>query len=185
MCRELATPIGESSSPQCYGWAMRASLDLVCFSAIAAAAFCLGACSSDDPDEPSAADLPSGWEEAERVTNLIQLECEGSPLEGSNERATFLPGDGSLGVQYDEAHFRCEQDVEGFFKDEGETLDVLVQPIDMHPISVAACDCLYDITIAIEPLGAGSRQITLFRRWDDINEPNDPVQIGSEFVTVE
>jgi hypothetical protein len=128
------------------------SLDLVRFSAIAAAAFGLGACSSDGSEEPgAAADLPSDWQGAERVTNLIQLDCEGSPLEESNDRATFLPGDGSLGVQYDEAHFRCEQDVEGFFKEEGDTLDILVQPIDMHPTSVAACDCLYDITIAIEP----------------------------------
>ncbi|HEX6766960.1 MAG TPA: hypothetical protein VF103_15800 [Polyangiaceae bacterium] len=164
---------------------MRASLRLVSFAAIAVSAFCLGACSSDDSEEPAAADLPSDWQGAERVTNLMQLDCEGSPLEGSNERATFLPGDGSLGVQYEEAHFRCQQDVEGFFKDEGETLDILVQPNEMHPTSVARCDCLYDITMAIEPLGAGSRQVTLFRRWDDINEPNDPVQIGSELVTIE
>jgi hypothetical protein len=163
---------------------VRGTSDVIRYSAIVTAAFSLGACSSDDSDPASTPDLPADWQGANRVTDLIQLDCQGSPLDGSNERATFLPGDGRLGVQYDEAHFRCEQDVEGFYKDAGEALDVLVQPVDMHPSSVAACDCLYDIAIAIERLAAGSRRVTLFRRWDDINEPNDPVEIATELVAV-
>ncbi len=38
-------------------------------------------------------------------------------------------------VQYDEAHFRCAQDVEGVFKEVGETLHVLVQP---SPVQVGS-----------------------------------------------
>jgi hypothetical protein len=37
-------------------------------------------------------------------------------------------------------------------------------------------------TISIEPLAAGGRQVTLYRRWDDWNEPNDPIEIASEMV---
>jgi hypothetical protein len=154
--------------------------DVAKFSVIAVVALGLGGCASDT-ESP---DLPAGWENAERVSNLIQLDCAGSALEEHDERATFQPSDGSLDVRYEDAHFRCEQEVEGFYKDSGDTLDILVQPIEMHPSSPVRCDCLYEITLTIEPL-AGSRQATLFRRWDDLNEPNDPVEIASEAVAVE
>jgi hypothetical protein len=62
---------------------------------------------------------------------------------------------------------------------------VLVQPVEMHPSSVTRCDCLYDISVAIEDIRAGSRTVTLFRRWDDHNEPNDPVTIDSKSIVVE
>ncbi|HVR21662.1 MAG TPA: hypothetical protein VMS65_18230 [Polyangiaceae bacterium] len=150
------------------------------FSVIAVVAFGLGGCDSDT----EAQELPAGWEDAERVSNLIQHECAGTALVEHDERATFVTSDGSLDVRYEDAHFRCEQDVEGFFKDSGDALDILVQPVDMNPSSPTRCDCLYEITFAIAPL-AGSRQATLFRRWDDLNEPNDPVEIASETVAGE
>lgn len=129
-------------------------------------------------------DLPAGWEDAKRVTQLTQDDCSGSPYEGADERISVTPGTGKLAIDYQEAHFRCEQDVEGFYRSTGSALDVLVQPIDMDPDSVAACDCLYDVTIGIDPVAPGSRQVTVYRRWDNINDPNDPVRIGSEDVEV-
>jgi len=81
-------------------------------------------------------------------------------------------------LAYDHAHFRCVQDVEAFAKRSEHALEVLVQPIDMHPYVVAACDCLYNINMRPES-GAGALDITLYRRWDALNNPNGPVSIGS------
>jgi hypothetical protein len=159
---------------------MVVGIDIAKLSVIAVVAFGLGGCASDE----ETADLPAGWENAKRVTDFIQHDCGGSALDEHDERATFLPSDAGLDVRYEDAHFRCEQDVEGFYKDSGGKLDILVQPVEMNPSSIVRCDCLYEITFAIEPL-AGSRQATLFRRWDAMNEPNDPVEIASEAVAVE
>ena len=143
-----------------------------------ACAFVLGACSSSD--------LPEGWGNAARVKNFVQQVCPNSGEDFSNEHASFTGGTGSIGVDYQDAHFRCEQNVEGFFKTDGGAVDILVQPIDMHPGSVASCDCGYNITFMVEPVSAGTMQTTtLYRRWDDQNSPNDPVEITTAPVPVE
>jgi hypothetical protein len=136
-----------------------------------------GACSSDS------ADLPQGWEGARHAKNLVQEVCPSS-MDFSDEGAAFTGGAGNIGVDYRQAHFRCEQDVEGFFKTAGGGVDILVQPIDMHPAAVAACDCGYNITFVVDPVPAGTMLTTLYRRWDAINNPNDPVRIASAEVVV-
>jgi hypothetical protein len=88
-------------------------------------------------------------------------------------------------ARYLDAHFRCEQSVEGFLRESGSAVDLLVQPIDMNPTSVAMCDCLYEIVMIVKPLAAGQHDVTLYRRWDAINEPNDPVLIGTAQAQVE
>lgn len=130
------------------------------------------------------ADLPAGWESATRVAGLVQSECGGSPYETHDERVAFEAGEGSIGITYSEAHFRCSQDVEAFLRDAGEELSVLVQPRDMDPESVARCDCLYEITMQLEPVTAGEHAVTLYRRWDNLNEPNEPAEIGGQTVLV-
>jgi len=150
---------------------------LVHFLAFITCAFVLGACSSND--------LPKGWETAARAKNFVQEVCPNSDMDFSNERASFAGGTGSIDVDYQDAHFRCVQDVEGFFKTAGDTVDILVQPIDMHPSSVAACDCGYNITFLVEPVSAGTMQTTLYRRWDGQNNSNDPVQIATALVSVQ
>lgn len=134
-------------------------------------------------------DLPSDWEGALGIADLIQSECEGDPYEDQDERVEAARGTDTLNVSYLEAHFRCEQDVQAFGQIAGSTLEVLVQPVDMNPNQVTACDCLYEIEMT-PPLSGwsggdidGVDEVTLSRRWDNINDPNDPVLIGS--VTVE
>jgi len=144
----------------------------------------LVACGGSD-DQPVSADLPLGWESAKRVAELIQLECSGSPYDNPNERVSFNAGNQKLDVDYREAHFRCAQDVEGFSREVGAAIDVLVQPIDMNPQSVTKCDCLYDITILLEPVASGAHDVTVYRRWDNLNDPNEPVRIGGGSVQVE
>lgn len=125
-----------------------------------------------------APDLPEGWEDAEPIADFTQSGCGGDPYEDSEPVVSATATDGSVDVAWDNAHFRCSQDVEGFYKTDGDALSVLVQPIDMHPSSVAKCDCLYAIDMGV-PVAATS--VTVWRRWDAINDPNDPV----EMTTVE
>lgn len=131
------------------------------------------------------ADLPAGWEDAERIIGLAQSTCEKSATEAHEERATLTPGARRLAVEYFDALFRCEQKVEGFYKDVDGRLDLLVQPIDLHPSSVARCGCLYDIAFAVEGLSAGDRTVTLFRRGDEVKDPSEPVTISSQSVVIE
>lgn len=131
-----------------------------------------------------APDLPEDWADAQPVSSLTQGACDGDPYGDSDERLEAEGGAGQASLHYLEAHFRCDQDVEAYYLLEGDTLSVLVQPIDMDPSSVARCDCLYDIDIEIADLPAGTLTVDLFRRWDNINDDNEPVAIGSAGIEI-
>ena len=131
--------------------------------------------------------LPSEWASANVVENFTQSACAPLPeLEArGGERLAVQPaGTGRLRVEYRNAHFRCEQKVTAYAKVNGSAVDVLVQPADMNPSSVAKCNCLYDIAFEVPGLAAGTYDVLLQRRWDDRNSPNDPVRIGATRVTV-
>ena len=138
---------------------------------LACAVLLAGGCAS--------ADLPAGWEDAERIEGLSQAPCGSSALlpDRPDEALRWQSAETRLDIAYDHAHFRCEQEVQGFLRKAGERLDVLVQPVDMDPGAVAGCDCLYDISMQI-PLARGAYSLSLFRRWDNLNNPNPPVEIG-------
>ena len=130
------------------------------------------------------ADLPTGWEDAARIENLVQHDCQSSALAiDPPEGVRFAPGASQLEVTYDHAHFRCEQRVEGFVRQSKGTLELLVQPIEMDPSSVARCDCRYEIAIQL-PVRSGSYAAKLYRRWDNVNDPNPAVEIGRAELTV-
>ncbi len=125
------------------------------------------------------ADLPAGWEDAEPVASLSQGECAGSPYDTGvvvEVEADF--GADPLEVDASNVHFRCEQDVEAFWKQDGATVEVLVQPIDMNPSVVARCDCLYDLEIVVGSPEGEVSEVVVWRRWDALNDPNDPVEVG-------
>ncbi|MCB9681223.1 MAG: hypothetical protein H6733_07095 [Alphaproteobacteria bacterium] len=122
-------------------------------------------------------DLPSGWEDAVPVAALTQSDCDGSPYDtGFDEDATATTDAGRITLVYDPVAFRCAQTVEGFFRVDGDRADVLVQPIDMHPGAVAACDCAYRVTVDVDAPDAAT--VGAWRRWDAINDPNPPVQVA-------
>ncbi len=123
-------------------------------------------------------DLPAGWEDAEPVVSLVQSECEGSPLEAFDERVSADLEGSPLRVEAFETHFRCAQDVEAFFRTSGSEIDVLVQPVDMNPANLAACDCLYDLEIAVTSPSSAPARVEVFRRWDSESGDSDPVSIG-------
>lgn len=131
------------------------------------------------------ADLPEGWEDAEAIEGLTQSECNASAYDETvKEALVATPERGAVHVEYRAAHFRCAQEVEGFVRMAGGKVDVLVQPVDMDPSGVAGCDCRYDVGMKIKGLSKRVVGVELYRRWDNHNEPNDPVKIGSAEVQI-
>ncbi|MCC6876011.1 MAG: hypothetical protein IT378_17010 [Sandaracinaceae bacterium] len=129
-------------------------------------------------------DLPPGWEGAARLP-VVQTECGGTPYEPHDERLEAVGARGRALLDLRETTFRCAQDVEAFAREGQSSLDVLVQPRDMNPEMVAACDCLYDVHVEVDALEPGPYSVAAFRRWDNWNDPNDPVPVGTADITVE
>ncbi|XXT14968.1 hypothetical protein WME94_32440 [Sorangium sp. So ce429] len=131
------------------------------------------------------ADLPEGWEDAEAIEGLTQSECLASAYDATvKETLAATPANGAVRLDYRAAHFRCEQEVEGFVRTAGGKVEVLVQPAEMDPSAVVRCDCRYDIGMKIDGLDKGAVTVELYRRWDNINEPNEPVKVGSVDVQI-
>lgn len=134
-------------------------------------------------------DLPDGWTDAKHIERFQQAQCSGASPGGPPETIEAAANDGSIDITYAHAEFRCQQDVEGFLRQTGEAIDILVQPINLNPPFVARCDCQYDIAITIpaakrDRYPAGTYRLAVYRRWDYINKPNDPVEVGSASVEV-
>lgn len=127
-------------------------------------------------------DLPDGWEGAEPIDDLTQSACDGDPYGEYTSSVSGVSAEGGVDVVVDAVPFRCDQEVEGFYKTDGETAHVLLQPVDMHPRSVAKCDCLYRFDLGV-PVGAS--RVVAWRRWDAINDPNDPVEVGEAEISEE
>ena len=123
-------------------------------------------------------DLPEGWEDADGINDFTQNECEGSAYDTAEVASVAANADDpGLRVVGDDLPFRCEQEVEGFYRVDGDAVDILVQPVNMDPRSVANCDCLYKVEAGIpeDP----PTTVTLYRRWDSINDENNPVMVGT------
>lgn len=140
----------------------------------------LGGCdSADSADVP---DLPSGWEGATLIEGFTQKACEGSPYDGPAAVVTTVGIPGAVSIDYEHAAFRCSQDVEGYVRRSDGAFDVLVQPVEMDPDSVAKCDCLYDIVMDI-PAEARAYTVTLYQRGD--NKSGQGLErVGSDMVRV-
>jgi hypothetical protein len=110
------------------------------------------------------------------------MECGG----GSDESEESIAVEGvASGIEfaYDHAPFRCAQDVEGFARRSNGQLDILIQPIDMNPSSVAKCDCKYDIAAKLAA-AVGEHTVTIYRRGDNIGGASEPVKVDSADVLV-
>jgi hypothetical protein len=136
------------------------------------------ACTS--PDYP---DLPKGWEDAERVSHFLQLACPGADSEPGDERMDVRGAEREVLIEYYDAPFRCAQELEAYSKESGSQLDVLVQPVDMHPENVTKCDCLYELHLLVETWQERRYAVDLYRRWDHFNSDNDPVEVASTEVS--
>jgi hypothetical protein len=137
---------------------------------------------SDEESAKKTADLPAGWD-ARRVETFTQSSCSGSAYDGVPAVIDVTAAPGAIHVNYGAAHFRCNQSVEGFVRLGVGTADVLVQPVDMNPSSVAKCDCLYDISMGID-VPRGAYEVTVYRRWDHKSGSDEPLEVGAQTIEV-
>jgi hypothetical protein len=136
-----------------------------------------------EPDDDREANLPQGWETADRVASFEQSVCGESPSEGPSESLEIVTSPGAVEVGYHHAHFRCSQAVEAFARSSIGIMDILVQPVDMDPLAVARCDCLYEITMSIAA-PVGQYELTLYRRWDHKSGADEPRRVASRTVVL-
>ena len=136
------------------------------------------------------ADLPADWENSSRIERFRQSGCGNSPASvGPPEAIDVAVAAGTLDINYAYAPFRCQQNVEGFVRETGNALDILVQPVDMNPQQPTTCSCLYDLGLTL-PARAGSYKagdytLTVYRRWDNVITDNPVVTVGTRALVID
>lgn len=130
------------------------------------------ACGEDGPD------LPEGWEEAEPILEFEQSDCGADPSEGYETGINVQVSSGAADVTWTNQPFRCEQPVEAYIRREGAGIDVLVQPVEIHPEEVVRCDCLYDLGMGFN-MSDSETSITFYTRNDEAGGPSSPSRIGT------
>jgi hypothetical protein len=120
-------------------------------------------------------DLPEGWAGARPVA-LTQSECNNSvlpmaPPETVEARTWGPPAE----IAYHNAFFRCAQKLCAYRHDFGDVAQILVQPCDMDPDSVAKCSCGYEVGLSVD---SSPGAIEVHRRWDNLNRPNPAMLVG-------
>jgi hypothetical protein len=136
------------------------------------------------------AELPPDWEDASRIERFRQSGCGNSPASvGPAETIDVAVTGGTIDINYAHAPFRCQQNVEGFVRETGNALDVLVQPVDMNPAQPTTCSCLYDLGLTL-PARAGSYKpgeytLTIHRRWDNVVAENPLVPVSTRNIAIE
>ena len=125
-------------------------------------------------------DLPPEFAGAEQIS-ISQDGCNDSSILLHTEYLVLNQPDR---LTYRNAHFRCSQDLCGYALQQENEYHVLVQPCDMDPESVAACDCLNDVGIPIQIPG-GPKSVKVWRRWDHrASQSSSLVAIGEIEVTL-
>ena len=136
------------------------------------------------------ADLPPDWENSSRIERFRQSGCGNSPASvGPAEAIDVAVAGGTVDIKYAYAPFRCQQNVEGFLRETGNALDVLIQPVDMSPEQPTTCSCLYELGLTL-PARAGSYDageytLTIYRRWDHVVTDNPLVPVSTRAIVIE
>lgn len=104
-------------------------------------------------------ELPEGWEDAAPVDDFHQEECGGSPYGDdtggggvdTGALALVAEADGTTAVSVSAGPIaaRCSQDLTAYWQLGGSGAEVLIQPVDLHPSTVAKCDCTYAVSMSV------------------------------------
>lgn len=138
------------------------------------------------------ADLPEGWEDAQPVDALVQSACLGDvSVTTTNGEITVdrrieveMTSRDPLTLEVSRASLRCDQAVEGFWQVDGDTVEVLYQPKEMHPKSVAKCTCPYDLSITVGSLSPTPSSAAVYARGDAYGDDDPVPELVGEVVTV-
>ena len=125
------------------------------------------ACSKPQVTTEIEHDLPGFWTGARLIQDFNQETCneDMDEVTANAPKASTKIVEGNLILTYPNAHFRCDQSVQGFIKQRDDRYAVLVQPIEMNPVMVAKCDCGYTLTATLPNVTAN--EIRLFHRGDN------------------
>ena len=136
----------------------------------------LVACSRQTPDELASKieeevvmeyNLPGIWAKATMIETFTQASCN-EDMEQVMENAPKASSrvvDDTVILTYPNAHFRCDQAVQGFAIQTNSGYSVLIQPIEMNPLTVAKCDCGYTLEATLPNVKSNS--VRLFHRGDN------------------
>ena len=131
----------------------------------------------------NAFELPSGWENAELIENLFIEPCKGG-MEEERKVETVINGVLEfVKVEIIDLMFRCSQPVQAFQKQNKSGIDILIQPTDMNPDEIAACDCRYNMVLGVEVTG-DELKVNVYYRGDNISGHSEPTLLASETVFV-
>ena len=111
--------------------------------------------------------LPGIWAKATPIENFTQASCNEDMeqvMENAPKASTKIEN-GDLILTYPNAHFRCDQAVQGFVKQTDNGYSVLIQPAEMNPGMVAKCDCGYTLEAKLPHVK--SNDIRVFHRGDN------------------
>lgn len=124
-------------------------------------------------------ELPDGWEEAAAADEFVAEELGAADYEDPDLGAVYISGNlDRLEARY-HAAFPCTEDLEGFQRVDGDTVDLLVQPTDLHPDAVAGSDCTFDIDFTLVDLDEGTYHVRMYRRDNDqVDEDLEAVLVG-------
>jgi hypothetical protein len=125
----------------------------------------------------TATDLPPGFEGARSIV-LSQTTCAEYVTDYLLVLDRLEWNDDQTGGRYHYAMFRCEQQVCGYLQNTGATYQLLIQPCEMHPGigDYSRCDCYYTLEFATP---TGAETVEVWRRWDELVSPTEPVFIGT------
>jgi len=137
-------------------------------------------CGGASDPEPN---LPPSWETATRLGDFTQSACDGDPGEEPErtQEINMTLSTGFASVSWTNAPFRCEQPLEAYVR-RTDTVEILVQPIDMSPAEPARCDCFYNLDFALN-VTEEDTVFTFFVRRDEAGGPSAPARVGQ--LTVE
>jgi len=111
--------------------------------------------------------LPGVWVEATLIENFTQASCNEDMeqvMENAPKATTKIVNDNII-LRYPNAHFRCDQPVQGFVRQTKTGYFVLVQPKEMNPVMVAKCDCGYTLEAKLPTIK--SNDVRVFHRGDN------------------
>ena len=141
---------------------------------------CFAALGCDNVDE---VDLPPGWESADFVKSFTGPCLWGNIEDGQSELgAVSIDGETILFV--DRLSFNCVADnLDVFVKEEGESMEILIQPSEMNPGSLTRCMCTYDVRAFLGALAAKSSFSVWSRGVNSGDEPSEPHRVGDVEVS--
>lgn len=126
------------------------------------------------------AELPEGWEDAAIADEFVADELGQTDYGDPELGAVYISGNlDRLEVRY-HASFPCTEDLEGFQRVDGENVDLLVQPTDLHPDAVAGSDCTFDIDFTLVDLDEGTYHVRVYRRDNELVDEDLETELVGE-----